>query len=238
MESEFLSNSGEPSMVVTVSSIRSTQDEDENGQAGQWVVEFYKNSLKSISEEDEGESYTEGNLRPVLFPQDKFRFAEKICLGGQYPVANVRPEIDGLGLLLDTKFIFSVDKFHDYPLPEKLLVSKRMRGIIAGPPPLARCLAGFATLRVAAISLRLGVTIVWPEELFATPTQPFSDALHDPVPPGQSSNIRKKQGRKGLKAGRKLKKRVNFSDYEEKEEAEEKAFLKRHSCGTFRPPMT
>jgi hypothetical protein len=56
--------------------------------------------------------------------------------------------------------------------------------IIAGPPPLARQLADFATLWVAAIGLRLGVTIVWLEGFFATPTQPFSDALHDPVPPG------------------------------------------------------
>ena len=84
-------------------------------------------------------------------------------------------------------------------------------GITAGPPSLARSLAGFTTRRVAAIGLRLGVTIVWLEGLFATPTQPFSDALHDPVPPGQSSNIEKKQGRKGLKAGRKRKKRVEFS---------------------------
>jgi len=84
-------------------------------------------------------------------------------------------------------------------------------GITAGPAPLARRLAGFATLWAATISLRLGVTIVWLEELFATPTQPFSDALHDPVPPGQSSNIKKKQGRKRLKAGRKRKKRVKFS---------------------------
>jgi hypothetical protein len=111
-------------------------------------------------------------------------------------------------------------------------------GIIAGPPSLTRRLAGFATLRAAAIGLRLGVAIVWPEKLFATPTQPFSDALHDPVPPGQSSNIKKKQGRKGLKAGRKRKKRVRFSDYEEKPEAEEKAFSKRRSGGTFRPPVT
>jgi len=103
---------------------------------------------------------------------------------------------------------------------------------------LARRLAGFATLRAAAIGLRLGVTIVWLKGLFATPTQPFSDALHDPVPPGQSSNIWKKQGRKGLKAGRKQKNRVKFTYYEEKPKAGEKTFSKRRLGGTFRPPVT
>ena len=111
-------------------------------------------------------------------------------------------------------------------------------GIITRPPSLTRRLAGFATLRAAAIGLRLGVAIVWPEKLFATPTQPFSDALHDPVPPGQSSNIKEKQGRKGLKAGRKRKKRVKFTYYEEKPKAEEETFSKRRSGGTFRPPVT
>ena len=111
-------------------------------------------------------------------------------------------------------------------------------GIIAGPPPLTRSLAGFAALRIAAIGLRLGVTIVWLEGLFAPPTQPFSDALHDPVPPGQSSNIEKKQGRKGLKAGKKRKKRDEIFDYEEKPKAEEETFSKRHCGGTFRPPVT
>src|SRR6266568_3526732 len=55
---------------------------------------------------------------------------------------------------------------------------------------------------------------------------------------GQSSNIKNNQGRKGLKAGRRQKKRVKFSDYEEKREAEEKAFSTRHNRGTFRPPVT
>jgi hypothetical protein len=31
---------------------------------------------------------------------------------------------------------------------------------------------------------------------------------------------------------------VEFSDYEEKPEAEEETFSKRHRGGTFRPPVT
>jgi len=110
-------------------------------------------------------------------------------------------------------------------------------GIITGPLPLARGLARLATLRLTAIDLCPGVTVVRGEKLFAAQAQPFSDALHDPVPPGQSSNIKKKQGRKGLSAGRKQKNRVKFSDYEEKREAEEKPISKRHTGGTFRPPV-
>jgi len=111
-------------------------------------------------------------------------------------------------------------------------------GIIGGPQTLARGFACLATFRLAAIGLRPGVTIIREEELFATPAQPFSDALHDPVPPGQECNIRNRQGKRGLNAGRRLKNCVEFTDYEEKEEAEEKAFSRRHSGGTFRPPVT
>ena len=49
---------------------------------------------------------------------------------------------------------------------------------------------------------------------------------------------KQQQGRRGLNAGRRLKNRVEFTDYEEKQEAEEKAFSRRHSGGTFRPPVT
>jgi len=111
-------------------------------------------------------------------------------------------------------------------------------GIITRPQTLASGFARLATFRLAAITLRLGITIVREEELFATPAQPFSDALHDPVPPGQECNIRNRQGRRGLNAGRRLKNHGIFSDYEEKQEAEEKAFSRRHSGGTFRPPVT
>jgi len=85
-------------------------------------------------------------------------------------------------------------------------------GIVTGPLTLAHGFAGFATLRLAAISLSLGVTVVREEELFATPAQPFSDALHDPVPPGQTSNIKSNQGRKGLNAGRKQKNLGEITD--------------------------
>jgi hypothetical protein len=85
-------------------------------------------------------------------------------------------------------------------------------GIVTGPLTLAHGFAGFATLRHAAISLSLGVTVVREEELFATPAQPFSDALHDPVPPGQTSNIKNNQGRKGLNAGKKQKNRGEITD--------------------------
>jgi hypothetical protein len=83
-------------------------------------------------------------------------------------------------------------------------------GIVAGPPPLTRRFAGFATIRLAAISLRLGVATARVEELFAKPAQTSSDALHDPAPSRQSSNIKHKQERKGLWAGRKQKNRVKF----------------------------
>jgi hypothetical protein len=111
-------------------------------------------------------------------------------------------------------------------------------GIIVGPKTLTRGFARFATFRLAAIGLGPGVAIVREEELFATAAQPFSDALHDPVPPGQECNIKYRQGRRGLTAGRRLKNHGIFSDYEEKQEAEEKAFSRRHSGGTFRPPVT
>jgi len=111
-------------------------------------------------------------------------------------------------------------------------------GIIAGPKTLASGFTRLATFRLAAIGLGLGVTIVREEELFAAPAQPFSDALHDPVPPGQECNIRNRQGRRGLNAGRRRKNRWIFSDYEEKREPEEKLFSERHSGGTFRPPVT
>jgi hypothetical protein len=54
-------------------------------------------------------------------------------------------------------------------------------------------------------------------EPVATLTQPFSDALHDPVPPGQSSNIKKKQGRK-------RKKRVKFSTTKKYQKRKKKHF--------------
>jgi hypothetical protein len=111
-------------------------------------------------------------------------------------------------------------------------------GIIAGPKTLASGFTRLATFRLATIGLGLGVTIVREEELFATPAQPFSDALHDPVPPGQECNIRNRKGRRGLNAGRRRKNRGIFSDYEEKREPEEKPFSERHSGGTFRPPVT
>jgi len=97
-------------------------------------------------------------------------------------------------------------------------------GIVAGPLTLALGFARFATSRLAAIGLRLGVTVVREEELFATPAQPFFDALHDPAPPGQSSNIKNIQGRKGLNAGRKQKNGGEFSDLEEKRETKKTHF--------------
>jgi hypothetical protein len=85
-------------------------------------------------------------------------------------------------------------------------------GIVTGPLTLTHGFTGLATLRFAAIGLSLGVTVVRGEELFTTPAQPFSDALHDPVPPGQSSNIKNNQGRKGLNAGRKQKNHGEITD--------------------------
>jgi len=57
-------------------------------------------------------------------------------------------------------------------------------GIITRPLTLTLGFACLATFQLAAIGLGLGVTIVREEELFATPAQPFSDALHGPEPPG------------------------------------------------------
>jgi hypothetical protein len=111
-------------------------------------------------------------------------------------------------------------------------------GIVTGPLTLTDGFAGLTTFRFAAVGLLVNVAVVREKGLLATPTQPFSDALHDPVPPGQSSNIMKQQGRKGLTAGRKRKRRVGFTNYEEEPEAEEDTFSKRRPGGTFRPPVT
>jgi hypothetical protein len=62
--------------------------------------------------------------------------------------------------------------------------SLEVTGIVTGPLTLTHGFAGLATFRLAAIGLRLGVTVVREEEIFATPAQPFFDAFHAPAPPG------------------------------------------------------
>jgi hypothetical protein len=91
-----------------------------------------------------------------------------------------------------------------------MLGALEVPGIIIGPPALTRGFACLATCRLAAIGLRPGVTIVREEELFTAPAQPFSDALHDPAPPGQECNIKNRQGRRGLNVGRRLKNHGEF----------------------------
>jgi len=78
-------------------------------------------------------------------------------------------------------------------------------GVFLGPTPLARGFTGHATVRLLAIDLGLGVTVIGKEEVLATRALPFSGAFHDPEPPGQSSDMRGSKGIKGRKAGRKLK---------------------------------
>jgi hypothetical protein len=81
--------------------------------------------------------------------------------------------------------------------------------VFAGPSPLAGRFTGLAAVRLAAVDLRLDVTVIGEEEVFATRTLPFSDAFHDPEPPGQSSNMNGSKGRKREKQGRKPKNGFN-----------------------------
>jgi hypothetical protein len=111
-------------------------------------------------------------------------------------------------------------------------------GIIVGPKTLARGFARFATFRLAAIGLGPGVAIVREEELFATPAQPFSDALHDPVPPGQKCNIRNRKGSRGLNAGRRQKNDGIVSDYEEKDRPGRRPCSRRRRRYNFRLSVT
>ena len=48
---------------------------------------------------------------------------------------------------------------------------------------------------------------------------------YDPLPPGQECNIKNRQGRRGLSAGRRLKNQGNFFDYEEKKENRKKTLF-------------
>ena len=113
-----------------------------------------------------------------------------------------------------------------------------MPGIIVGPKTLTRGFARFATFRLAAIGLGPGVAIVREEELFATPAQPFSDALHDPVPPGQKCNIRNRKGSRGLNAGRRQKNDGIVSDYEEKDRPGRRPCSRRRRRYNFRLSVT
>jgi hypothetical protein len=69
-------------------------------------------------------------------------------------------------------------------------------GVFAGPSPLASRFTDLAAVRLAAVNLRLDVTVIGEKEVFATRTLPFSDAFHDPEPPGQSSDMSGSKGRK------------------------------------------
>jgi hypothetical protein len=111
-------------------------------------------------------------------------------------------------------------------------------GVIVGPKTLTRGFARFATFRLAAIGLGPGVAIVREEELFATPAQPFSDALHDPVPPGQKCNIRNRKGSRGLNAGRRQKNDGIVSDYEEKDRPGRRPCSRRRRRYNFRLSVT
>jgi len=69
-------------------------------------------------------------------------------------------------------------------------------GILLGPLPLTCGFAGLAAVRLSAVDLGLGVTVIGEEELPATRALPFSGAYHGPEPPGHSSDMKESKGRK------------------------------------------
>jgi hypothetical protein len=80
--------------------------------------------------------------------------------------------------------------------------------VFLGPSPLAGGFTGLAAVRLTAEDLRLDVTVIGEEEVFATRTLPFSGAFHDPEPPGQSSDKSGNKGRKARKTGKKTEESI------------------------------
>jgi len=78
-----------------------------------------------------------------------------------------------------------------------------IRRVFLGPSLLTRNLACFAADRLPAKYLSLDITIIGEEEIFTTRALPFSGTLHDPEPPGPSSDRTGIQGRKARQAGKK-----------------------------------